>query len=66
MQDLQQAMETQVQVGAEKIVYVNVPLPVLKTNGGKHMEIVKGKSMIFGYDWRCNGCRYDKLENDFT
>ena len=50
MQELQQAMETQVQVGAEKIVYVNVPLPVLKTNGGKHMEIVKGKSLIFGYD----------------
>ena len=50
MQELLQAMEIQVLVGAEKIVYVNVPQPVLKTNGGKHMEIVKGKFIVFGYD----------------
>ena len=43
-------METQVLVGAEKIVYVNVLHPVLKTNGGKHMEIVKRKFMRFGYN----------------
>ena len=50
MQELQQAMEIQVLVGDEKIVYVNVPQPVLKTNGGKHMEIVKGRSMMSRYD----------------
>ena len=42
MYELQQAHQVTQQVGAEKIAYVNVQQQVLKTNGGKLMETVKG------------------------